>query len=640
MDFSINKKKENKVINSSEEKDFDPFFGNVKVEEQNFENLVIREDDIVQAEENINPFSDEFYNKVQENNKILPSETATVFDKSIVKSNITQLNTKLRFGVAQDTLPKSQSSVTSEMLAEAQSASSIFQQMANSAEQTVTNTQAIDIAESLPHSVIDQVVPGAIKSEMLREAAMSSSVFQDLHKQEQDKQPSKVAPDFVVESNVEKWSTIAKTDDRINPNAMHKHMAETENAIHEQMSHGEASVDFFDTRKPEKLNNYYEHSISAALSHLNTKTGNQFRDSVKGMSNEKEMNDVAFANSKSFMEDKQKKELEFNELYNPEAVPMVEKKQKFERVDFNIRDKANNNRLGMETIANTEASITEKKNVKLNPISAEEKLEWLNAYKDYNKEREIYQGASITENMESRLASRLENNFEKNYYKMMEKSIDKDYLFDKKDVKPAFEHNKGIKTSVSDLEKDKTQNSFRDYKSNELGETWKHELKDKSINSLTTQRPDDPFKEAKPKNKINLNNAKQPTKFKDYSPELQAIIMRADQKMQQEYGTKPLDVQFGEESTGFQTGKAKSMQEIWAETSQKYQATQNTEKNNSQDVGGSAEMQAIKSVQPATEMSEDKKRVLGALQQIRGNTPGQVEDKKKKQIEKSQGIEM
>ncbi|MBY0292163.1 MAG: hypothetical protein K2W92_02610 [Alphaproteobacteria bacterium] len=686
MDFSINKKKELNQENN-EDINFDPF-SDYEVKEQDFENEIAKKEvapvqsPVVQAvekEENLNPFSDEFYAiENDEGNIPAPKEVATDFNKQVVQQNIAEVNNKLRFGKSVSNVDDSkekakaniskvnslfrdtnsqntQDSVTAEMFAEAEKSSSIFQNMnsqeapktarvnpfGNKSKGAVKPTIAqVEPTPEAPQEVAeaDQVQPGVVNAAMMREAGVSSSVFQEIL--EKEKQPQKVEPDFVVESNVEKWSTIAKTDDRINPNGMHKHMAEKENNIHEEMSHGKASVDFFDNRKPEKLNNYYEHSANGALSHLTTKTGNQLREESQGKSNEKELNDAAYGNSKMFMQTKHKSELEFTEKFNPEAVSMVDKKQSFEKIDFNLRDKANNNRLGMETISNTNASVEAKKSVKLNPISAEEKLEWLNAYKEFDKERKIYKGETITDNKESRIANKLESNFEKNYFKMMEKSNDKDYNFGNKEVKPAYEHNKGLKTTVSDMEKERTQNSFRDFKSNELGETWKHELKDKSIGSATTVRPNDPFQEKKPENKINLNNVKQPAKFKDYSPELQAIIMRADQKMQSEYGTKPLDVQFGEDSTGFQSGKAKSMKQIWAETSQKQQAT----KVANQEIGGSAEMQAIKSVQSKPEVTDDKKQILGNMNNMRdkmfseNQMPDIVEEKRKKQLNQETGI--
>ncbi|WP_374553413.1 hypothetical protein [Aquitalea pelogenes] len=702
MDFS-NKKIEDE-INNEDELGYDPFETYV-VEDQDFESLVIREDievpqpyvapvqsQVAQPiEEEIDTFSDEF-SAIENDEGSIPAHVP--LDKPTVQNNINQINTKLRFGTPsvedeekakvkaniqkvnsqfRDSTQETQSSVTAEMLAEAQGASAFFQQaqqqqapvqdrpnpFRNAKDEvkaavkrgkpTVAQVEPDfeaptfnDASEPAPGTTNHVEQPKAsITPEMMREASVSSSVFQEMHQKEQDKQPkAKEAPEFVVESNVAKWSTIARTDNRINANAMHKHMAEKENAIHDEMQHGKDAVGFFDNRKPEQANNYFEHSVSAHLSHLSTQTGNQYRESLKGHFDEKERNNAAYGNSKDFMEKNQKSEMEFVQKFNPEAVAMVEKKQKFEQVDFNLRDRANNNRLAQSILDNPNSSKLDKKDAKIVPISADEKIEWMNAYKEFDKERKIYQGETITDNKETRIANKLESNFERNYYKMMEKSSEKDIYFDRKEIKPAFEHNKGIKTSVSDIEKERTQNSFRDFKSNQLGETWKHELIDPSIGSATTTRLADPFNEKKESHTVNLSNVKQPARFSDYSPELQAIIMRADEKMQSQYGTKPLDVQFGEDEKGFHSGKAKSMKQIWAETTQKHKAAKEQQLQATQPGKGvSAEMQAIKSLQPKSELSDDKKQILSSMNGIRDKIfPDIVDDKKKKQINQETGI--
>lgn len=479
------------------------------------------------------------------------------------------------------------SSITPEMEAAALESSSVFQQAAG-----ITPTPEVEQAQPTE----------SITPEMLAEAQASSAFMKT--------QAQPVKEPVAVESNIEKYSTLSRTDQRLSSQAMHTEMVERENSIHEEMKHGEDFKGFFDHRNPQQVNNYFEHSSSASLGTLATKNGKEYRESVKGMSHEVQANDAAYSDSLKFMNRNQAAELDFAKQFNPDAVDMLQKKHAFEQVDFKLMDKANSNDVATRRLGDPTVSMEEKKATQVNPITAEEKQEWFKAYKEFNKERNEYLGIQSDKTYrEEQVSERYDDQLVKNYTKMMEKSYDKDFTFEKKEVKSYTEYNKDL-DSVSDIEKNKALNSFRDYKADELGGTWKHEYKNNS-NEAVIEKPKaqqsqqeinsaDMSEEGSKDKSFNLSNTfgKKEMRLSDYSPALQNIIMKADKKMAQEYGTKEITKGHDEGRTQHEKeAKVPSMSAIQEANKQRFQSQ-------SQGKEEHAAMAAIKSHTQSNELKQ------------------------------------
>ncbi|WP_423198032.1 hypothetical protein DFLDMN_001657 [Cupriavidus sp. H19C3] len=478
------------------------------------------------------------------------------------------------------------SSITPEMEAAALDSSSFFQQAAG-----IPTPEQPQVTES-------------ITPEMAAAAQESSAFMQSQNKP--------VKEPVAVESNIKEYSTLSKTDHRLSSQAMHTEMVERENAIHDEMKHGQDFKGFFDHRNPEQVNNYFEHSSSASLGTLATKNGKEYRESVKGKSHEVQANDAAYSDSLKFMHRNQAAELDFAQKFNPDSVDMVQKKHAFEQVDFKLMDKANSNEVATRRLGDPTVSMEEKKATQLQPITAEDKQEWFKAYKEFDKERSAYLGVESDKSYrEQALSERYDDQFVKNYTGMMDKSNDRDFTFERKEVKPYSEYNKDL-NNISDIEKNKTLNSFRDYKADELGGTWKHEYKTNSKEAVI-EKPKaeisqqqinaaEMSEEGSRDKSFNLSNifGKEQMKLSDYSPALQNIIMKADKKMAQEYGTKEITKGHQVEKTQGNEGKTSSMSAIQEANKGRVQ-TQGKEE--------SAAMAAIKSHTQSNELKTPQQEI-------------------------------
>ena len=413
-------------------------------------------------------------------------------------------------------------------------------------------------------------------------------------------------PDFYVESNISKYSTMARNDDRLSLKSMHTEMVNKENAIHDEMKHGQDSKEFFDYRKPDQLNNYFEHSTSYSHDSLAMRNGKETREHVKGKSNEVQVNDSVYSDSLKFMTTSHNQEMDYAKKFNPNSVDMVEKKQSFEKIDFNLMDKANRNKIAQERLGDNTVSAEEKKNTAITPITAEEKQQWFTAYNDFNKERDAYKGVQSEKSYsEQKMSDRLENQMVNNYTNMMDKSYDKDFKFERKEVQSEKDYDKYL-NNVSDIEKNKVHTSFKDYKADELGKTYKHEYKDKSIDSKVVEKKIEPTQAKNNGEKLEFSATDtykfESMKLSDYSPALQNLIIKADKDMAKEYGTKEITKEATvARSPTVEKAQVKSMSAIQESNKQRFQ----NEKGRVE----TASMAAIKSQSQSSELKQPEQSI-------------------------------